>query len=158
MDNQTRLLWLALALGPGVSGEELIELDSPAEAFKRHWSRRGRYKGWGEVCYPSELLRKMERMVSRLARLGARAVLSFDPEFPQRLIGIKRCPPVLFVQGAIPRGDAIAMVGSRGATLQGLQLARRIASDVARAGIRRQFPEANAEEVERHLRKRIESS
>jgi len=31
-------------------------------------------------------------------------------------------------------------------------------SDVARAGIRRQFPEANAEEVERHLRKRIESS
>ena len=30
--------------------------------------------------------------------------------------------------------------------------------DVARAGIRRQFPEANAEEVERHLRKRIESS
>lgn len=30
------------------------------------------------------------------------------------------------------------------------------ACDVARAGIRRQFPDADAEEIERHLRKRIE--
>ena len=32
------------------------------------------------------------------------------------------------------------------------------ACDVARAGIRRQFPEADVEEVERHLRRRIELS
>ena len=30
------------------------------------------------------------------------------------------------------------------------------ACEVARAGIRRQFPDADAEEIERHLRKRIE--
>ena len=30
------------------------------------------------------------------------------------------------------------------------------ACDVARAGIRRQFPDADDEEIERHLRKRIE--
>ena len=32
------------------------------------------------------------------------------------------------------------------------------ACQVARAGIRRQFPTANADEVERHLRRRIELS
>ena len=32
------------------------------------------------------------------------------------------------------------------------------ACEVARAGIRRQFPTANADEVERHLRTRIELS
>ena len=32
------------------------------------------------------------------------------------------------------------------------------ACDLARAGIRRQFPDASAEEVERHLRRRIELS
>ena len=33
---------------------------------------------------------------------------------------------------------------------------REFACDVARAGIRRQFPTADAEEVERQLRRRIE--
>jgi hypothetical protein len=37
----------------------------------------------------------------------------------------------------------------------GLDL-HEFACNVARAGIRRQFPDANAEEVERHLRRRIE--
>lgn len=32
------------------------------------------------------------------------------------------------------------------------------ACEIARAGIRRQFPNADAEEVERHLRRRIELS
>jgi len=39
----------------------------------------------------------------------------------------------------------------------GLEL-HEFACDVARAGIRRQFPEATAEQIEQHLRRRIELS
>jgi len=39
----------------------------------------------------------------------------------------------------------------------GLEL-HEFACDVARAGIRRQFPQATAEQIEQHLRRRIELS
>jgi len=60
--------------------------------------------------------------------------------FPQRLIAIPDPPAQLWVRGApahlpAPGQPAIAVVGSRSATRDGLDAARRIADGLARAGV-----------------------
>ena len=60
--------------------------------------------------------------------------------FPQRLVGIPGPPAQIWVRGApahlpTPGQPSIAVVGSRSATRDGLDLARRIADGLARAGV-----------------------
>jgi len=76
-------------------------------------------------------------VLSRLDALGAKALFRGDPDYPAPLDAIPDPPDVLFVQGAPPApGErAIAMVGSRSATRYGLSQARRIARELAQAGV-----------------------
>jgi DNA processing protein len=60
----------------------------------------------------------------------------FDHDYPPQLRGIHEMPPILFSRGT-PRDDhrAIAVVGTRQATPQGLKIASAVASALARDGI-----------------------
>ncbi len=60
-----------------------------------------------------------------------------DSEYPQRLRTIADPPPILYVKGTLLKEDeaAVAIVGTRRATPYGLETARRLASDLARAGV-----------------------
>jgi DNA processing protein len=60
--------------------------------------------------------------------------------FPQRLVGIPDPPSQIWVRGApahlpVPGQPSVAVVGSRAATREGLDAARRIANGLARAGV-----------------------
>jgi len=70
------------------------------------------------------------------ARLGVRAVVWGDEEYPAVLERLDQPPPAIFVKGELPAPTdrTAAIVGSRKATRYGLRLARTLAADLARAG------------------------
>lgn len=72
----------------------------------------------------------------RARRLGVVVLTPDDPGYPPLLKGTADPPGVLYVRGGIAAEDrlAIAVVGARRATPSGLELARRIGADLARAG------------------------
>ena len=58
------------------------------------------------------------------------------PEYPGRLRELRRPPPFVFLAGPwIDAAPAVAVVGARGASADGLDVARWIAAGLARAGI-----------------------
>lgn len=68
-------------------------------------------------------------------RLQARLLLPTDAEFPEALKYIPEPPQWLFVQGQLPVGRGVAIVGSRATSAYGLQCTDMFASFLARSGI-----------------------
>jgi DNA processing protein len=77
-----------------------------------------------------------ERVLEEAKRLGARVLLSPEPEYPDLLRSIPDPPPVLFALGDVSllRRPAVAIVGSRDHTPYGAEVCRALAGEVARAG------------------------
>ena len=78
-----------------------------------------------------------ERLLTTLARHGVRAVPLVSPAYPERLRRLPDAPALLLVRGtaALLGVRAVALVGARAATAYGLAVARRLAFDLARAGL-----------------------
>lgn len=74
-----------------------------------------------------------ERVLAQLAELGARVLLSRDPEFPPQLDAIHDPPPLLYVWGdhSLLTRPSVAIVGSRDHTAYGAEAARILAGAVA---------------------------
>lgn len=75
--------------------------------------------------------------IRRCRAADVRLVLLGSPEYPANLARICDPPPVLYVRGTLEPGDglAVALVGSRQATLYGRQQAQKLAGALARAGV-----------------------
>jgi DNA processing protein len=73
----------------------------------------------------------------RLQQAGVSVTILDDPAYPSALREISDPPPVLYVRGELSPADdwAIAVVGTRRATIYGRQVTERIVGDVARAGV-----------------------
>ena len=70
-----------------------------------------------------------------LERLGVRARLLGESDYPAALRDLADAPRVLFVRGVLPeRRRAVAVVGSRAATPYGLAQAGALGADLARLG------------------------
>jgi len=69
--------------------------------------------------------------------LGAEALAACEPAYPRWLAAIDDPPPVLWVRGStsLLTRPMVAMVGARNASINGRNLARRLASDLGRAGM-----------------------
>ena len=67
---------------------------------------------------------------------GNHIITLADPRYPKGLLEITDPPPLLYAKGRVDRfdGPALAIVGSRNATAQGLMDARRFAEALAAAG------------------------
>jgi DNA processing protein len=119
--------WLALqaALGlrPGLAAALLRRRLAPRAALAA---------AGAEPPPPSQL----ERARRALGRAGARAVPFGAGLYPWRLLRLPDAPPLLSVRGdpAALSAPALAVVGSRAATVYGLAAARRFAGELARAG------------------------
>jgi DNA processing protein len=68
--------------------------------------------------------------------LGIKLVPYYSADYPAWLQSIDHFPPVIFVRGSIiPQDEAsIAIIGTRGASVYGKEIARRFAGDFATAG------------------------
>ncbi|WBB46456.1 DNA-protecting protein DprA [Verrucosispora sp. WMMA2044] len=60
----------------------------------------------------------------------------FDATYPAQLLGIREMPPLLFSRGNLQVHDrAVAVVGSRKASADGLRIAQAVATTLARRGV-----------------------
>ena len=84
---------------------------------------------------PSES--EAERELERLGRLGGRLLVLDQPGYPPLLALLDDAPPVLFVLGepAALAGRAVALVGGRNASVNGLRIAENLAAELAGAGL-----------------------
>jgi DNA processing protein len=75
--------------------------------------------------------------LKRIADFGCRVVVQTDPEYPQLLKQIYDPPVVLYVKGELLPKDknSVAMVGSRMTTHYGIEVARKLAYQLAYLGV-----------------------
>ena len=82
--------------------------------------------------------RRADAELGAARRLGVRIVGRDEPDYPERVRRIYDPPPVLYVRGTLVPGEgerALAIVGARAASAQGLALTRALAHDLAEAGL-----------------------
>ena len=90
-------------------------------------------RAWLEASAESRT--RAARAAAALARLGTRALLTSDPDYPPGLRDLPDPPRVLFVRGALPEcRRTVAIVGSRAASPYGTACARRVARDLGTLG------------------------
>ena len=79
----------------------------------------------------------LDEELERIADFGCRIVIQDDPEYPELLKQIYDPPVVLYVKGAMLPKDknAVAMVGSRMTTHYGIEVARKLAYQLAYLGV-----------------------
>ena len=75
--------------------------------------------------------------IARLERLGVQAFTWNDPAYPPLLREAPDAPPVLYMKGMLLEEDtrAVTVVGTRGPTVYGKEVARQLAGELASAGI-----------------------
>lgn len=75
--------------------------------------------------------------LARLERASAHAIVWDDDDYPRNLREIYGAPPVLFVRGTIEKSDewAVAVVGTRRASVYGKEAGRMIGAGLAQTGV-----------------------
>lgn len=78
-----------------------------------------------------------EAELVKVRRAGVDVLTWEDPRYPARLSAINDSPPVLYLRGELRPDDdwAVAIVGTRGASVYGKDVTRVLAGDLARAGV-----------------------
>ena len=79
----------------------------------------------------------LDAELEQLKSTDVRALTWDDPDYPANLRRIDAPPPVLFLRGDLLPEDewAVGVVGTRRATTYGKEVARRLAAELARAGV-----------------------
>lgn len=136
--------WIALraveGVGPVLFRRLLERFDTPEQVFTASQSELLALRGitpqivaaiGGITCQ-----RFAEEECRRLEQNAVRLITFLDAKYPRRLFEIGDPPPLLYVRGLTPVWDpAIAVVGSRRATREGVRAAERLASEMAAAGV-----------------------
>jgi len=80
---------------------------------------------------------EIDRDLKRIEELGIEVISFKDPRYPVNLKNIFDPPFLLYVRGTLEKedSDALAIVGTRRATVYGKLTARRLARDLAREGV-----------------------
>lgn len=78
-----------------------------------------------------------EKLLNEMHRNNITALTVKDEEYPALLKSIYDPPPLLFIDGYLPPSESakLAVVGSRQASAYGLQVARELTDELARAGL-----------------------
>jgi DNA processing protein len=144
MEDTEVLATVALSLVPGVGPQRLrlivatfgsaqAALDAPPSKLQ---SLDG--VGWAAASAIKEARPEDgARVLAQLASLGARVVVSGQPEFPAQLEEIHDPPPILYVwgDGSLLTKACVAFVGSRDHTAYGAEAARILATAVAQGAV-----------------------
>lgn len=135
---------IALGLLPGItavafraligSGAEFDEIAcAPPGDLAAHGLRRAAIEA---LAHPEPYLTRAAEQIDLCDRYSARVITCRDPEFPASLDEIYAPPNMLFVAGTLRRDeDAIAVVGTRTASIYGRLAAERYGAELAAAGV-----------------------
>jgi len=110
-------------------------LNAPGSVTKEIGSLRSGYLA--ELSDTGRLRRRAERELSELDKIGARALIRDESDYPELLKHIGQPPPVIYVRGrrSLLNMTSVAIVGSRAATSYGRRVSRTIARDLAWSGL-----------------------
>ena len=138
--------WLRLSLAEGVGPASVRRLLAAFGLPGRIW--RASYHELAAVVGPAIAAavlkplapRQQARLAATLAWLQqpAHSILTLaDADYPAALLQIPDPPPLLYLRGnpALLRSEALAVVGSRNATAQGVAHAERFSEELSRAGL-----------------------
>lgn len=75
------------------------------------------------------------RETERAARIGAEILTLAESEIADRFRMLELPPPAIYVQGTLPDGPAVALVGARRASRYGLEVAEWLGRELAAAGV-----------------------
>lgn len=112
----------------------MVERVGPV-TIKKHLEEHGTIE---QVCaILNAPLDQAEEQINRSQEFGARLITQADEFYPELLQNIYDPPIVLFTKGdpAILKSKSVAIVGTRRASHYGLELARKLAFDLASLGI-----------------------
>ncbi len=78
-----------------------------------------------------------EAEIEAVARLGARLIAHDESGYPPALAAIEGAPPLLYVRGRAEMlvRQAVAIVGARNASANGMRFARQLAAELGAAGL-----------------------
>ncbi|MEX1206637.1 MAG: DNA-processing protein DprA [Dongiaceae bacterium] len=133
-----RLDWLRLSrsenVGPVTFRQLLGRFGSAGAALAAlpELARRGGLRKSLTLCPQAAAARE----VAALAALGARLVAGIEPDYPEALAALDDAPPLLAVLGdpGVFRRPAVAVVGARNASANGMRLAETLARELGAAG------------------------
>lgn len=125
-------------LSPGIIStafrdfREILEVE-PSRLASRLGIRRRDVEALLNPTHWAEAVRGVEQV----QQLGVNVLNWSSPQYPDRLRHIPDAPAQLYWRGQLPSGEgpAVAIVGSRRATPYGMQVARRMAAELAEAGV-----------------------
>jgi DNA processing protein len=146
--SMSKVHWLALMSVPGIGGvtarrlvDRLGSIEAVLNASPADLKRIPRVSA--EIAQSirraslEASLETIEEGVSSLLDEGIEVVTWDDDDYPANLRTVNDAPPVLYVRGDLLASDAeaVAIVGSRDATAQGLEVADRLAYELAGRGL-----------------------
>jgi len=142
-DMDTRHLWLTLALIPGLGPATIKKLvERFGSALEILTANRKvlegcaflRKESLAALCDPKSAGAAADQELRLAEKAGITLLCWDDPLFPPLLREINDPPPILYVRGTpqLLSSPGIAMVGARAASSYGLQIAERLAGELAR--------------------------
>ena len=142
MDSRLYWIWLQQVLPAGSRAVSDL-LDAFGHARAVYHADRNAYKEAGlsdDVCHrlADKSLEKAHRILNRVLELGDWMLTPEDALYPLCLRHCAAPPAVLYARGVMPDLDsapAVAVVGTRHATREGLQEARALAAGLAAGGM-----------------------
>jgi len=143
MDNLAHMIRLMLVPGVGaVRLARLLEVFGSAETvLKANYEALSRVQGIGQEALQflarkhwSE--REVERQLEVIRAIGARPLYRRQDEYPAYLAQLYDAPPLLFVRGDLRHLNrpCLAVVGTRGPSLYGREMTRKLSAALAAAG------------------------
>jgi len=135
------LPWLRLQLTPGLGRAGLIRLiehfKTPEKAIDnagRGWQLAGLRNGLTREI-PAATDSKIQIACERLDEMNGRLLTIWDADYPQILRQIDDPPALLYCCGELPTEPAVAIVGTRHPTDFGRMFTKKLAEEIAAAGI-----------------------
>ena len=139
LDEKERLNWLRLIrterIGP-ISFYKMLETYGTAtralEAIPEITAKSGKKS---RMRIPSD--RDIDRELKAIEKYGARLITAADPDYPLPLGAIDDAPPVICVMGDIilAQRNCVGIVGSRNASHNGRNFAKKLARDIGKQDI-----------------------
>ncbi|HAM22952.1 MAG TPA: DNA processing protein DprA [Actinobacteria bacterium] len=144
--DRAQLLALTEIVSPSLNGASAARLARQLDEAGLEATLRGETSPWfvDDDWVPAAIRGVTEERVDfwtgeldALSEDGVKLVVITDDDYPTNLRLIVNRPPLIFVRGSISAVDdrAVAVVGTRDATAEGVQAARQLAGDLARRGI-----------------------
>jgi len=136
--------WVAFSRISGVGAARMQMLTHRFGSLRRAWQANDAEMLFAGLppSIAEEVIRSRARIdpaeeLARLARSGIEALPLTDPAYPDRLRNIPNPPAVLYFRGELLETDSIsiAVVGTRKPSRYGLDVTKRIVTELAAAGV-----------------------